>query len=121
MSTPAIVYTTLNGYSDLTDLVSTRIFPHPAPQGTTRPYVTYTTIGNTPANVMAGAGSASQDQRIMQVDVWADDYPGVQAAAAEAKNAMQQSFYLVSERDGYEQQTEAHRVSLDFSVWAANS
>ena len=126
------VYGKLSGTSAVTDLVSTRIYPHMARQGDSLPYVTYFIVSSVPLN--ASTGSTDTVQTTIQIDVWAASASSAKAIADaiftaldgynDATNAV--SYYTMQARrqemdapeDG--SQRPIYRESMDWDVWHNN-
>lgn len=125
------LYSRLTGDTDVSALVSTRVYPHVAPQGASLPYLTYYRVTTNRAPVMSGAVDLINPR--IQVDVWASTYTGARDLADKVRHALDQwtgsaggvSFRwvsLVDERDSIEPAQDAseeptYRVSLDIETW----
>jgi hypothetical protein len=55
------IYALLSGESDVTDIVSTNIFPVVAPEKSSVPYIVYNLISETPTNTKGDGATYSQD------------------------------------------------------------
>ncbi len=66
----AAIYGILSGASAVTSLVSDRIYPTVAPQNSTKPFITYSTVTNTPSDTKSGASKV--DHILVQFDVYGD-------------------------------------------------
>lgn len=97
-------------------LVVGRVFPGKLPQGVAMPAIRYTVVSDVPSLTFDGAGELRRAR--VQVDAYAKRYLDAQALADALEGAVggsQSDWLLVARRDGYEDETELHRVSLDFS------
>jgi hypothetical protein len=120
------IHARLAAYTDLTDLVSTRIWRVRAPDIQTLPYVVIHRISTTPNHVM-GADTTPTEARI-QISVYDDDGPGCDAAALEVKNALSrwsgtagtvtfQHVFFEDENDQYDEDSNYFQKNLDFRVF----
>ena len=66
------IYNILSNDSDITDIVSTRIFPNVAPQTTTFPFIIYDVDGDTPTDTKDGASSL--DINSLMVSCYCETY-----------------------------------------------
>lgn len=80
------LYSHLKTYSDLTDYVSTRIYPRVAPQNVTIPYVTYFLVDAIHEQAVDRTVVGHADY--MQFDSWSDDYKQAKNIALELENAL---------------------------------
>ncbi len=112
------IYTALSGFTGLSALVSTRIYPLHMPQGATVPAVTYTRV--------SGARISNLDRENIQnpryqVDVWDDEYDNARAVAVQVQAAFAAASFtsiLIADRHDRDDTAEIYRVSMDFSVWS---
>jgi hypothetical protein len=123
------LYAYLAAYAGLAALVSDRIYPVIAPQGSTKPCLVYTKIGNDRKHSMQGY-SGLQETRI-QISCFAELYEtvgavvGAKDVAAQVVAAMEawegsagiQAVFPAGERDMYEPDTELYHIPLDFIIW----
>lgn len=120
------MFARLQAVSAVTDLVGTRVFPAPLPQGQTLPAVTYQRVSGARESAM-GSDTGVAHPRI-QVDCWASSYSGVKALATAVRGALQrysgtiatveiQDSFLKNDIDLFEDEIEANRVMLDFEIW----
>lgn len=118
------LFSLLSGTSAITSLVGTRIYPQVIPQGSAMPAVAYSVVDEVPENSLTGWSSGLSNARV-QVDAYAPTYVSAQALADAIAGALATyqtsglSVLLESKRDGYEDETSLHRVSLDFSMWVS--
>lgn len=126
MSLQTELYARLNGYSDLTDLVGTRIHPVRLPQNVALPAVSFQIISALrPSAFVSDTGDVRYR---VQIDCWASALPGeangADAVAAQVKAALKRwsggnigVIFLDSEQDGFEDRPEIYRVIMDFIIW----
>jgi hypothetical protein len=112
--------------------VGERIYPAPAPQNATMPFITFQRISATREYTLAGpAGLAGA---LMQIDCWADapEYDGNYAVTKDIATAVRlclegyaglltsiyvQEITVDNERDIFEPQDKTRRASFDFRIW----
>ena len=115
MSIETTLYTALSTTNGVTTLVSTRVYPMAAPDGTASPYISYQVITGTAYNRNVGAPMG--ERKIVQINCVGNSYSSAKAVAEAVKAALNVTYgHLVSERDDYFSQTEQHRIMLDFSL-----
>jgi hypothetical protein len=120
----AEIYRQLSTHPGLSALVADRIYPMSiAPQGVAMPYVTFQRITTGPT-YMHGTDTGISREGI-QIDCWADDADVVRTVAVQLKNALNtwledtvNRAFIVGDQDGYEQDTQLYRVSIDAEVWS---
>lgn len=100
-----------------------KVFPNVVLQNIAPPYVVYSEISAVPENSLAGASADRIVGSRMQFDCYAKTY-GAAKALADAVAAVIANLsrpdlnaWLDASRDLYDDATELHRVSADFSVW----
>jgi hypothetical protein len=104
----------------VTAIVNRRIFPGRIKQGVTMPAVRYTVVDDVPWNTIEGGRSRTRAR--VQVDAYAKGYLEAHALASAIEGAVGAftgpavTAVLLSKRDGFEDETDLHRVSLDFSM-----
>lgn len=120
----AAIYGILGGASAITSLVSTRIYPMVAPQNSTMPYITYSTITNTPSDTKSGVSKV--DSILVQFDIYDTTvlsvegiYEALRATldfiAPGTYNSIQiDGVAFRNERPFFEEDFEVHRKSVDF-------
>ena len=136
MSLQSDLYTYLRGLTTITDQVAARIYPHNAPTSAAFPYITYARISSTHEHHMtAAAGLSSQ---VIQFDVFASTIAEAEAAADALRAAMDgfqggtmgstavRHIELTNERDTFlppadDSEVGVYNISVDFSIWAAES
>ena len=92
-----------------------RVFPQKMPQGVALPAIRYAVVDDVPVNSVEGTGVTARAR--VQVDVFAKKYLDAQGLADAVVGAVGAGGLLLDRRDGYEDETELHRVSMDFSMW----
>jgi hypothetical protein len=101
-------------------LVNARIFPNVIPQDAVTPAVRYTVVDDVPWNTLDG--TVSRRRARVQIDAYAKKYLPAHALADAIVGAVgtitgpEVTALLLMRRDGYEDETELHRVSLDVSM-----
>jgi hypothetical protein len=106
----------------LTGLVADRIYPQVAEQGTAFPAVVLTIITDTPENSLDGSPLTRLVAARVQVDCYAKTYVSAHAVAdavdaiVAALSAPTLAGWRVAKRDIYEDETQLHRVVLEFVV-----
>ena len=120
-----VVFATLAAAPAVVALVGTppRVYPSVAPQSSQLPVVVYQVIDEQRIESLGGFTSGTRNARV-QVDVYAETYTAAQAladavaAALGALTGANLSSVQVSRRDLYEDESQLHRVSTDFSLWS---
>ena len=121
----------LKGYSALTALVSSRIYPMQRPQAQSLPSITVTRISGNP--VYSDEGEAGIEQVRVQIDVWGSTYGQAKAAAGAVRDRLSgtrdvtqgsTTFVLIDLEDERERQEGGSNVSeylfsvsLDWLIW----
>ena len=104
---------------------SSRIYPLVLPQKPTLPALTFQRISNARVNSFDAGGGI--DNPRLQVDCWAETHKAARDLAKEVKRVVEQSTafggWLISDAEFYEDEVEPrlYRVSMDFSIWIAES
>ncbi len=98
--------------------VTGRIYPQEAPEDITKPYVVYSVITST--NPQTFSGLSTLENARVQVDVYADTYGGSRVLMGHVKDAIDENMAVgeVFWNSVFEQNTDIHRQSMDFSLWA---
>lgn len=124
MSLEDTLYTTLKNDSDVGPLVLDgsiyQIFKGTPPQGTTaRPYITiYVVVGT---RISSFSGLSGEMNKRVQVDCYADTWREVRDLADHVYDAVGTGMSIGSnptEQYIFEDDTELHRIMIDFSLWA---
>lgn len=110
------LYSTLSNDAGVTGLCSTRIYPNLAPDGVTRPYVTYQMVTGERLSTITGVGDATRKR--IQISCHADTYAAAKALAAAVETALEGGGYLELEFDLYDPDTQIHTVIVDWSFMA---
>lgn len=113
------------------ELVSGRIFPNELPQQTALPAICYSIVSGVPELSFDGSVSSRLRNVRVQIDCYAravsggaTAYEGAHAVADAVNEVIgnlarpELSASLEVERDLFDNVTQYHRVSMDFSVWA---
>ena len=119
------LYTRLSGYSGLTSLVSTRIYPNVLPQGVTYPAVSYHRV-STVRNSAMGSDIGVASPRF-QLDAWGATYSDALSVKAQLKSAMERwtgtvdsvevlDTYIMNEYDLYDSTVPIHRILIDVEI-----
>lgn len=126
MSTGALVFARLIAAGGVTALVGaspSRIYPGLMPQAAATPACVYSVVSEQNQNSLAGWTSGLKNSRF-QLDCYARTYAEADTLAAAVAAVLDSvatktfSSLQVSRRDLYEDDTELHRVSLEFSIWS---
>jgi hypothetical protein len=80
-SIDSALYTRLSTFAGLTALISTRIYPPPAPQNAVYPFITYAQVSGVRSYVMGNQSGLVQAR--FQVDIWDDDLTKTARTVAE--------------------------------------
>jgi hypothetical protein len=124
MTVPAALYGILSADAAVAALISDRVYPKTAPQGTPRPYLVFHKTFRRPLQTLTGS---SLSRGLWQLDAWADD-PDEAGAVGAAVEAVLDGFggdaggrslriMLDNDSDDYEPDTSLYRQSLDFVIW----
>ena len=111
MSIEATIYNALKG------LVSDRVFPDVAPEGTQKPYATYQQVGGAAYNYTEGGAVGARNARV-QVNVWAAsrlEASTIGNAAEDALRNVPGTVVLGAATSIYEPDTQARGHIQDFS------
>jgi hypothetical protein len=104
-----------------------RFYPVKLPQEPTLPAITYRRLSPGASDMTLDGPGGLKEPRI-RLDVWDTSFTGARAIAEAVKTALNgfrgvcgdqelQGVFLAAEQDLYEDDTELHRVLLEFSVW----
>lgn len=110
--------------ADVTGAFAQRIYPNVAPQGKEPNAVAVLSLpSNVPVNSLGGY-SGLRNYRL-QVDVYHRGYLAADEAATFVEERMRVghsafSSLLLARRPLYDDATERHRVSMDFSIWSSS-
>ena len=121
------LYTILAAATDLTDLVSTRIYPDKAPQGVTAPYVVFQRISG--VHLQSHQGSSGLTFPRFQFDAWASQRSAAENIGNEIRLAIQgysnqspvsgtviQAILAENDAGGYDDETQLFRHRSDFFI-----
>lgn len=119
------IYTRLSTHAGLAALVSTRIYPPPAPQDATYPLVTYQQISGIREYAMTTQVGLVDGR--FQFDVWAETRPGARTVAEQVRQALsnyrgtsdtiQVDFVRMdTELVDYDEDAALHRVLQDYII-----
>lgn len=115
------VQAVLAEYTDLTDVVSDRIYPIILPQDVVYPAVTSEKISGVPLSTMADSTSRGVENYRIRLSAWAKTLKEAQAVSDEILVAMKSSAAFeavpVFDQDFHETEPRVYRVVIDFSVW----
>jgi hypothetical protein len=115
-----LIKSTLAAAPAVTAIVNGRVFPNVIKQGVEMPAVRYMVVDDLPENVL-GAAATLRRARV-QVDAYSMRYLEAHALAEAIAGALgaidgpDVTALELARRDGYEDETKLHRVSLDFSM-----
>ncbi len=122
MTIESVIYSQLTGFAGLTALVSTRVYPLPAPQNVTAPFVTYQRIS---AIRYPGMGSdAGLVSSRFQFDVITTTYSSMRTVMEQLRLSLQRfrsdittppviDTFIENELDLYEDENDLHHGVLD--------
>jgi len=124
MTIEEAVYAYLLGKTDITDIVSTRIYPVVLPQGTELPALTYMQVSNPVHHDVDIAYPR------MQISSWAEDYADAKSLFYAVKEAMQRykgimgggsgvkvaQVVFLNSFDLYSQATERWHIPSDYKI-----
>lgn len=120
MTIESDIITTLDGYANLTALVSTRNYTRTLPQNPTYPNTVSTVVNTTPGNLVNGRDALTN--YLVQIDVRASSVSSLSAVSRQVIAAMEAaavfSAYWENMSDmPYIDGVDTHRRILDFSIW----
>jgi len=116
MSIETTIYSTLTGYSGLSALIGTRVFPAPAPISAILPLVTYQVINSSP--VMNLGGRETTANTVMQFDCWAQTYSSAKAVNVQLMNALDAlNIGQYSSADDFDTDVKLYRIFTNVSIW----
>lgn len=101
-------------------LVVGRVFPNVIPQGAVMPAIRYMVVDDLPGNTLPGG--ITRRRARLQVDAYAKKYLEAHALAGAIAGALggiagpAVTAIELARRDGYEDETGLHRVSMDYSM-----
>lgn len=113
MSIETALYTTLTTHSGVSALISTRVYPNPAPQGAAKPRISYSVSSGERITTLPGTGDSIRKE--VTIESHADTYSGAKTLAAAVYSALEGNGYLLTEYDFYDDATQTHTV---FFEWA---
>lgn len=137
MTIETALFSYLSGRTEITDIVSTRIYATVAPSSTTYPYITFQILSNQPEHHMGGSSAITLVR--VQLDAWAtlvsqqqsisealrDKLDGFRGAMG--SESLQIRMCFLDNRNTFEEPDKkgenlpVHRASLDFSIWHEES
>jgi len=114
------ILTTLNNFSGLSALVSSRNYAVNLPQNPIYPNTVFMRISSNPSNSLTGRNKLSNAR--YQFDIRDNTYNASLLTATQLILALESSslfdaIYLTDNDIPKEIQTETYRVSIDFSIW----
>ena len=133
MTIESALYSHLSTKASIIALVSDRIYPQIAPNGTAYPFITFTVINEDHDHAMSGATGLANVS--MQIDVWTETIADRVAVSEALRNALDgftgdmgtedlniRSCFLDNRAVFQETDTEGkgqpiYRASMDFSIW----
>ena len=107
------LYATLAADGTVAALVSTRIYPHPAPPGAAKPLISYFMVSGTREHTLPGV--ANMKRKLMQINCHADTYSGSKTLGAAVDSALQGNGYLQNEIDLYDPDTQTFTNVIDWA------
>lgn len=111
------VYGTLIASSAVSAIAQTRIYPHAdAPQGATRPYITWHIVSGVPQNSLSNLPDI--DNISVQVDCWDMSATSVVDLAQAVRNAIEPYAHMVAiPFNSRDTETRLYRMTLQFDWW----
>jgi hypothetical protein len=113
------IFQTLKSAGPVTSLIGNppRAYRHGiAPQGVTKPYVTWFIIGGVPENTLSELPQI--DRLPVQVDCWDTSDAGVEALATAVRDALEPVAHMTSILlDEYEPETKLYRIGMQFDYF----
>ncbi len=115
----------LSANAMVASMVGDRVFPEVLPQGCDMPAIAYSVVVD--EGISSLDGYSDLDNAVVQVDCYSRSYMEGHHLADAVGSVMTRfisvdfSSLQVSRRDLYEDDTELHRVSIDYSVWERNA
>lgn len=108
-------------FTKLAPLVSNRVYPDVAPEGTTRPFITYQQKGGSPVNFL-GAESSNKKNARFQINVWSDTRIEASTLIRQIEDLMVTSPLFGKIEGGaiatYDDVTKSRGTMQDFSFWS---
>lgn len=108
-------------FTALAPLVSSRVFPDVAPEGTVKPFITYQQKGGQPVNFIGAEASSKKNARF-QVNVWCATRIEVAGLIRQIEDLMVLSPLFGKIEGGaiatYDEATKARGAMQDFSFWS---
>ena len=83
------------------------------------PYITFQVIATNPDVVLDGPNGL--ENRMIQIDIWAENYTTSKSLEAQVKTAMKAASFSnipIGYRDLYEEASREYRVLMEYSVWS---
>ena len=124
MTTPTEeIHTALTSYTNLTALVSTRVYTLVMPQDSDYPAVVISKASQLRENTMANSGGSGVDNQRCRVDIFDSTLASCEAVAEQIRLAFiayeSANFKAVQvfNLDLYEDDTKLYHVVVDYSVW----
>lgn len=120
------IYHKLSNDTDVSGLVSSRIYPMKLPQKWTLPSITYQRISGDRDHCLDGPSGRARPR--FQVDCWDDSYSGVKTLADKVRLCLNGfkgdintetnvgGIILTSDRDIWEEDIGVYRITMDFIV-----
>lgn len=107
------LYSQLSGTSDLTALVSMRIYPGVAAQCASLPYIIFSQVSNAAHHAMSNDPNIQSPR--WQISTWAETYSGVRAIAKQVKAALQDYTGTMGGSGGVEVQRVFFENEIDYT------
>ena len=125
MSVEKVIYSKLSGDSDVSGLVSTRIYPVNLPQKPTYPAIVYTRISGERTYSFDGASGLTSQR--FQIDSFASTYSGAKDLSNKIRSAINgfrgtvsgifvQGIFLENDSDIFDDDFNIYRVSCDYFI-----
>jgi hypothetical protein len=124
MSPAQAVREVLEAAVAVTAIVTTRIYPARAPDRAPAPFVVVTGVSEVPQATFEASTAATLRESRVQVDCYHKQHDQAHALAEAAEDALEAEAsadglraFKIDSRDSFEDDTQLHRVQMDFSIW----
>ncbi len=109
-------------FDTVKSLVSNRVYPDVAPEGVTRPYITYQQVGGMSINFV-DVTVPSKRNSIFQINVWSDRRMEAASLMKQVSDALRintamQTTVLVEPVATYDEVTQMRGARQNFSFWS---
>jgi hypothetical protein len=117
MSVESNLYDTLRNYSSLSALVSTRIYPMVAAEGSALPLVVYAKVEVEPFNTLDNTVALTRNR--FSVQAWALTRDDAETVIDRCRDALAASYVPIEARDAqFNEEVGLHGATIEFDIWA---